>query len=143
MLELLIDLLIAMIGVWLVEQKMVLPSRRIDATFHVLLFSSISFFVSLISVPYNALIIAHEQMKAFAYIGIVDVVLKLLVAYLLIVAACNKLMLYAVCMMLVTPLCEACMLSIASGILLNAALCASRQVVACLYVRLFGLGILG
>lgn len=100
-LGLLIGLLIAMIGVWFVEQKMVLPSGRIDATFYVLFFSSISFFVGLISVPYNALIIAHEQMKAFAYIGIVEVMLKLLVAYLLIVVACDKLVLYAVCMTLV------------------------------------------
>ena len=73
---LIISLLIATFGVWFIENKMVIPSERLDVALYVLLFSTLSFFINLLSVPYNALIIAHEQMKAFAYISIVEVVLK-------------------------------------------------------------------
>lgn len=80
---------------------MVIPSDRLGVTFYVLGFSVLSFFINLLSVPYNALIIAHEQMKAFAYISIIEVVLKLLVAYLLLISPVDKLWLYALSMVLV------------------------------------------
>ena len=99
---LIICLLIGTFGVWFVENKMVIPADRMNVTLYVLGFSTLSFFINLLSVPYNALIIAHEQMKAFAYISIVEVVLKLVVAYLLIVAPLDKLWLYALSMVVVS-----------------------------------------
>lgn len=90
-----ICLLIGTFGVWFVEYKMVMPSARLNVTLYVLLFSTLSFFINLLSVPYNALIIAHERMKAFAYISIIEAVLKLVVAYLLSVVSSDKLMFYA------------------------------------------------
>lgn len=99
---LIICLLIGTFGVWFVENKMVIPDGRLSVTLYVLLFSTLAFFINLLSVPYNALIIAHEQMKAFAYISIVEAVLKLLIAYLLLVASTDKLLLYALCMVLVS-----------------------------------------
>ena len=98
---LVISLLIGTFGVWFVAHKMVIPSDRLGVTFYVLGFSVLSFFINLLSVPYNALIIAHEQMKAFAYISIIEVVLKLLVAYLLLISPVDKLWLYALSMVLV------------------------------------------
>ena len=97
-----ICLLIGTFGVWFVENKMVIPAERMDVTLYVLGFSTLSFFINLLSIPYNALIIAHEQMKAFAYISIVEVALKLAVAYLLIVAPLDKLWLYALSMVVVS-----------------------------------------
>lgn len=97
-----ICLLIGTFGVWFVGNKMVIPADRLDVTFYVLWFSTLSFFINLLSIPYNALIIAHEQMKAFAYISIVEVALKLAVAYLLIVSPVDKLWLYALSMVLVS-----------------------------------------
>ena len=99
---LIVCLLICTFGVWFVENKMVIPTDRMDVTLYVLGFSTLSFFINLLSVPYNALIIAHEQMKAFAYISIVEVILKLVVAYLLIVAPLDKLWLYALSMVAVS-----------------------------------------
>lgn len=93
--------LIGTFGVWFVKNKMIIPSERLDMTLYVLGFSTLGFFVNLLSIPYNALIIAHEQMKAFAYISIVEVVLKLVVAYLLIISPIDKLWLYALCMLIV------------------------------------------
>ena len=98
---LIICLLISTFGVWFVENKMVIPADRLEVTFYVLWFSTLSFFINLLSIPYNALIIAHEQMKAFAYISIVEVILKLAVAYLLIIAPLDKLWLYALSMVVV------------------------------------------
>ena len=79
---LLICLLISTFGTWFVENKMVIPVDRLNVAFFVLWFSTLSFFTNLLSIPYNALILAHEQMKVFAYIGIVEVLLKLGVACL-------------------------------------------------------------
>lgn len=98
---LIICVLIGTFGVWFVEHKMVIPAERLTVALYVLGFSTLSFFINLLSIPYNALIIAHEQMKVFAYISIVEVVLKLLVAYLLIVAPLDKLWLYALSMVVV------------------------------------------
>lgn len=97
-----IVLLIATFGVWFVKEQLVIPQKRLDAAVYVLLISAASFFVNLLSVPYNALIIAHEQMKAFAYISIVEAILKLAVAFLLIVLSVDKLVLYGFCMVVVS-----------------------------------------
>lgn len=86
--------LIAIFGVWYVTNKMVIPEDRVSAALWVLLFSAISFFFSLISVPYNALLIANEHMKAYAYISIAEAVLKLLVAVTLNIAPFDKLIVY-------------------------------------------------
>ena len=97
-----IVLLLVTFGVWFVREQLVIPQNRLNAAVYVLLFSTISFFVNLLSVPYNALIIAHEQMKAFAYISIVEAVLKLLVAFLLIVLSLDRLILYGLCTVIVS-----------------------------------------
>ena len=52
--------------------------------------------LTVVSVPYNSCIVAHEHMKAFAYVSILEAVLKLLVVYLLLVGAVDKLVLYAI-----------------------------------------------
>lgn len=97
-----IAFLIATFGVWFVKEQLVIPQGRLDAAVYVLLLSATSFFVNLLSVPYNALIIAHEQMKAFAYISIVEAVLKLAVAFLLLALSMDKLVLYGFCMVVVS-----------------------------------------
>ncbi len=98
---LVITLLIGAFGVWFVGHKMVISADRLEVALYVLGFSTLSFFINLLSIPYNALIIAHEQMKVFAYISIIEVILKLLVAYLLLVSPVDKLWLYALSMVLV------------------------------------------
>ena len=82
-------------GVWFLNHKMTVPIERLEAANWVLQFSILTFVVNIISVPYNAAIIAHEHMKAFAYISIVEVVLKLVVVYLLYILVYDKLLIYA------------------------------------------------
>ena len=74
---------------------MQIPPDRMDAAFWVLQCSIVAMVVMIMSVPYNAVIIAHEKMSAFAYISILDVVLKLAIVYMLLVFSIDKLFLYA------------------------------------------------
>lgn len=90
------------IGVWFLNYKMSIPTERLFAANWVLQCSLITFCVNLISVPYNALIIAHERMSTFAYISILEASLKLIICYLLIVSPFDKLIAYAVLMVIVS-----------------------------------------
>ena len=83
------------IGLWFITTQLQIPESREIAAFWVYQFSIISFILSIISVPYNASIIAHERMSAFAYISITDSILKLLIVYLLLVIPYDKLIVYA------------------------------------------------
>ena len=84
------------IGLWFVLNKLQVPENRMTAALWVYQFSIFSFVLNIISVPYNASIIAHERMKAFAYISIMDAILKLVIIYLLIIIPYDKLITYAI-----------------------------------------------
>lgn len=83
------------VGLWFLYNKMQIPVDRMDAAFWVLQCSIVSTVVMIVSVPYNADIIAHEKMSVFAYIAVLEVVLKLFVVYMLTVFSTDKLVLYA------------------------------------------------
>lgn len=67
------------LGVWFVNNKMTIPADRLYAANWVFQASILSFMFGLFSVPYNASIVSHERMSAFAYIGILDTTLRLMV----------------------------------------------------------------
>ena len=98
--SLIIVVLIETVGVWFLNTHMTIPGERILAANWVLQLSIISFVVGLISVPYNASIIAHEKMTAFAYISILDAIGRLLVAFLINHNPIDRLVFYGI--MLVT-----------------------------------------
>lgn len=89
------------VGVWFLNTKMNIPVGRMYAANWVFQLSIVTFIINLISVPYNATIIAHERMSAFAYISILEVAAKLLVVYLLLISPIDKLIFYAILMALV------------------------------------------
>lgn len=93
---LLVLILGELIGVWFLNYKMNIPDERMIAANWVLHCSLLTFVINLISIPYNACIIAHERMKAFAYVSILEVSLKLAVVYMLLVSPFDKLSTYAV-----------------------------------------------
>lgn len=99
--SLIVLLLGEIVGVWFLNCKMTIPSERLLAANWVLQCSLITFCVNLISVPYNALIIAYERMSAFAYISILEALLKLAICFMLIVSPWDKLIAYAVLMVIV------------------------------------------
>lgn len=89
------------IGLWFVYHKLIIPENRFIAALWVYQLSVASMFISIISIPYNALIIAHEKMSAFAYISILDAVLKLVIVYFLTIVSWDRLIFYAVLLFLV------------------------------------------
>lgn len=93
-------LLMELIGVWFMETKMQIPPERLDAARWILHFSLFTFCVNLLSVPYNACIIAHERMSAFAYMGIFDAVMKLLICFLVQHSPIDRLVYYGLLLML-------------------------------------------
>lgn len=90
-----IAIIAEIIGLWFLNNKMVIPDNRIEAANWVFHFSVLTFCVSLICVPYNAAIIAHEKMSAFAYISIYEGVVRLLICYILVWMPWDKLIAYA------------------------------------------------
>lgn len=83
------------IAFWFLNYKMDIEPSRMMASNWVLLFSILTFIIGLLSVPYNACIIAHERMKAFAYVGLVEVLLKLGVAYIIYLFQNDRLIFYS------------------------------------------------
>lgn len=101
LIALLIIVLGETVGLWFFYEKLVIPVERMEAALWTYQFSILSTVVMIMSVPYNAVIIAHEKMSAFAYISVLEVVLKLVIVYMLIIGDIDKLILYAVLTFLV------------------------------------------
>lgn len=95
------------LGLWFVCNKLVIPESRITAAICVYQCSVLTTIVSVISVPYNSLIIAHEKMDAFAYISILEVSLKLGIALALLVIPYDHLIVYGMLYLLVQILIRA------------------------------------
>lgn len=94
-------LLAETVGLWFLLEKMIIPESRMNAAMWVYQLSVFTTVVAIMSFPYNAAIIAHEKMSAFAYISVAEVVLKLAVVYLLTLASVDKLVLYAILICLI------------------------------------------
>lgn len=100
LLALIVILLAEPLGLWFIDNKMSILPERIPAARYVLHFSLISFVINLLSVPQVALITAHERMSAYAYIGILDGVLRFASALLIRNSSNDRLVLYAALMMI-------------------------------------------
>ena len=96
----LIIVLAETVGLWFVLQKLIIPDDRMFAAFWVYQFSILTFLVSIVSAPYNALIIAYEKMSAFAYISILDAFLKLFIVISLYWVTYDTLIIYALLLLL-------------------------------------------
>ena len=94
--SLIIFILAETIGLWWVNYKLVINPTRIFAANIVYQFSIIACAISIIRVPYTALVIAHEKMSAFSYIGIYEAIFKLIIVFVLTVISWDRLMLYGV-----------------------------------------------
>lgn len=91
----LIAIIMETIGIWLVNYQLNIPENRLFAANWVFQCSIITFIVSVISVPFNACVIAHERMGLFAYISILETVLKLFVAIAIVYSPFDNLVFYA------------------------------------------------
>lgn len=92
-------------GVWILNNKINIPETSQDAAFWVFQLSVLTCVVGVISIPYNALVIAHEKMNTFAYISILQVVLTCGTAYSLSLFQQNdRLLIYALFMAIISIL---------------------------------------
>lgn len=82
------------IGLWFLNNKLDIPINRISAAHWIYQFSILSAAIGVNQVPYNACIIAHERMGVYAYVEIINSVLRLLIVYLLTIGDFDKLILY-------------------------------------------------
>lgn len=95
-------LIIEISGLWFIYNKMTLPENRLDAALFSFHFYLVTFVLGLLKVPFDALIIAHEKMAYYAWVSILEVVLKLLNAFSLVYFEIDKLELFAVNHMIIS-----------------------------------------
>lgn len=105
---LLFIVLVEIVGLCFLSDKAQIPETRTNAAFWTFQCSSLAMAVSIISTPYNAVIIAREKMNAFAYISILETCLKLAIVYLLQYSQIDKLISYAILIALVQLLVLSC-----------------------------------
>ena len=103
--SLLIFFLAETIGLWFINTQLNIPANRMLAANWVYQFSILTFIVNLIRIPYNASIIAYENMSFYAYISIIESILKLLIVYVLCISPSDKLILYAILLCGVAIIC--------------------------------------
>ena len=96
------------VGLWFLEHYIQYPADRGWAVTLTYQFTILSTCVNIVRTPYNAAIIAHERMSFYAYISVIEAVLRLLIVYLLALASWDRLIFYAFLMFVVPVLITVC-----------------------------------
>ena len=91
----LIVLIAETIGLWLLYYKCDIPDDRMTSALIVYQISVITAYLSVTLVPFQALLIAHEHMTVYAYLGIIDAFFKLGICYLILISPIDNLVFYA------------------------------------------------
>jgi len=103
-LALLIVIIAETIGIWFLHNKMAIALDRMNAAIIVYHLSILTAIVSITQIPYTACITAHEKFNLYAYVSIVEVILKLTIVYMLMISSYDKLIVYAILLFVVTLL---------------------------------------
>lgn len=102
LLGLVIAFFLETVGLWFVNYKMTIPAERMVAANVVYQLSIISFLFQIISIPYLALVIAHEKMNVFAYVGVVEALGRLGIVFILMCISYDHLIVYGICILLLS-----------------------------------------
>jgi O-antigen/teichoic acid export membrane protein len=89
-------------GLWFVSNKLAVPLERKEAALWVYQFSIISFLFTILTSPYMAVIIAHEDMNIYAYVSIIEAGLKLGIVFVLRIITFDSLIVYGILTCIVT-----------------------------------------
>lgn len=92
------------VGVWFIQNKLNIPHDRITDAIWVFQFALLTIVVSLLTIPSESCVIAHEDMNVYSYVGVMEGIVKLFIAYLITVSPFNKLIFYAILMFLASSL---------------------------------------
>lgn len=95
-------------GMWYITHKAVIPPERLTASIIVFQLSILAACISIVQIPYTSLIIGHEHMGIYAYIGIFEAVGRLAIAYCLTISSSDRLILYAALTAVLQLLVAAC-----------------------------------
>ena len=95
-LGLIVCLITLPIGAWFIQVHMKIPAVRLDAGLWVFFSVVATTFFSVLSVPFNAIIIAHERMHVYAFFTILDLILKLIIVLSLTLIPFDKLKVYGI-----------------------------------------------
>lgn len=88
------------VGLWFLNEKMVIPEGRFETASWLYQFSVVTCMLSLTQVPYSATIIAHERMGVYAWVGVSEATFKLAIVYMLLyVPMFDKLIVYGALLM--------------------------------------------
>ena len=96
------------VGLWFVNNKLNIDVNRLNAANWVFQFSIFTTIVGVLQVPFNSLIIAKERMNVFAFMSMLDVILKLIIVYVLAFSQLDKLILYSSLVFAVTLIIAIC-----------------------------------
>lgn len=89
------------VGLWFLQNEIIIPVERLNAAFWVYQFSVITFVASIFSVSYNAIIMSYERFSVFAVIGIIEVFIKVLFILILLYTKFDKLIFYSFSMFVI------------------------------------------
>ncbi|MDD4781487.1 MAG: oligosaccharide flippase family protein [Tissierellia bacterium] len=106
-------ILLESIGFWFVKEKLDIPPDRFEAAIFIYHFAVLNFVVTILTSPFMAMIIAHEDMQIYAYVSIIEAVLKFGVVFLLMYINADKLELYGVLLFIVAAISAIIYISIA------------------------------
>jgi len=99
-----ICILIEIFGGWALRSYITFPVNQIDAVIQIFHLSVISVFFLVVTIPYEAMVMAKEKFGIYALISVIDAILKLILAYILIFFTHDKLLYYAIGVFLIVLL---------------------------------------
>jgi O-antigen/teichoic acid export membrane protein len=88
-------------GLWFLLNKISISAGRLTAALYVYQFSLFSIILTILRIPYNAAIFAHEKMSIYAYVSIFEAILKLLIAYYLYISSIDLLITYSFLLLII------------------------------------------
>ena len=95
-------ILLESVGLWFVNEKLDIPPKRFEAAIFIFHFAVFTFIASILTSPFMAMIIAHEDMQIYSYVSIIEAILKLGVVFLLMHIEADKLELYGLLLFIVS-----------------------------------------
>lgn len=101
-LSIILVILLEIIGVWYLDNKMVIPVNRLYAAHWCFQLSVVTFLLGLINAPYNASIVSHERMDIFAYFTVLDAFFKLVICFAIVHSPIDRLIMFAILLCVVT-----------------------------------------
>lgn len=92
------------IGIWYLNNKMVIPGERMFAATCIFQFSVVGFLFVIMQAPFVAAIMANERMDFYAIVSVLDSCIKLAIVFVIPLFGFDNLIVYGLLLMLVSIL---------------------------------------